>query len=196
MAESIRQVLFAPSPTTFIFPNPDGWTIESWEWGSEQRNAKRRKLQPSSGWKWLQGQGQHRGQLIGGCLDVMDWLRGTPVWPEPAQWRNSILFLETSEDRPSPTLVTYMLRALAATGALNEVRGILYGRPYGEETSFAVYDDVLLRVLTEQGLTSIPVITRMDFGHTDPKLTLPIGVMTEIDCDAQQIRLVEPATIW
>ncbi|HEY3936638.1 MAG TPA: S66 peptidase family protein [Bryobacteraceae bacterium] len=195
MAEFVRQMLFAPSPTTLIVPNRNGWTIESWEWGSEQRNATRRQLQTCSGWKWLQGKGQHRGKLIGGCLDVMDWLRGTPVWPVAAQWQNSILFLETSEDRPSPTLVSYMLRAMAATGALNEVRGVLYGRPYGDETTFEAYDSVLLRVLAEQDLTSIPVITRMDFGHTDPKFTLPIGVTAEIDCDSQQIRLLEPATI-
>ncbi len=196
MAESVRRMLFTSSPMTPIVPNPDGWTIESWEWASERRNATPRRLQPSAGWKWVQGQGQHRGRLIGGCLDVIDWLRGTPVWPEPVQWRNSILFLETSEDRPSPTLVTYMLRSMAATGALDQVRGILYGRPYGDEASFEAYDEVLLRVLAEQGLTSIPVITRMDFGHTDPKLTLPIGVAAEIDCDAQQIRVVEAPTVW
>lgn len=89
-----------------------------------------------------------------------------------------------------------MLRSLAATGALNEIRGILYGRPYGDEATFQVYDDALLRVLAELPLTSVPVITRMDFGHTDPKLTLPIGLAAEIDCDLQQIRLIESATIW
>jgi muramoyltetrapeptide carboxypeptidase LdcA involved in peptidoglycan recycling len=194
MAESVRQMLFASSATTPISPNPNGWTIESWEWGSEQRNTRRRLLRPSSGWRWLQGEGQHRGRLIGGCLDVIDWLRGTPVWPDPAEWRNSILFFETSEDRPSPTVVKYMLRSMAATGALSDVRGILYGRPYGDERSFEAYDDILLDVLAEQDLTSIPVVTQMDFGHTDPKFTLPIGVSAEIDCDAQQIHLLERPT--
>jgi muramoyltetrapeptide carboxypeptidase LdcA involved in peptidoglycan recycling len=87
-----------------------------------------------------------------------------------------------------------MLRALAATGALEEVRGILYGRPYGDEASFEAYDDDLLRVLAELKLPSLPVITRMDFGHTDPKFVLPIGVEAEIDCDGKQIRLLESAT--
>jgi muramoyltetrapeptide carboxypeptidase LdcA involved in peptidoglycan recycling len=87
-----------------------------------------------------------------------------------------------------------MLRSLAATGALKEIRGILYGRPYGDEADFQAYDDALLRVLFEVGLTSLPVITRMDFGHTDPKFTLPIGVMAEIDCDLRQIRLIESPT--
>ena len=45
-----------------------------------------------------------------------------------------------------------MLRALAATGVLTEARAILYGRPYGEESSFEAYDRVLLQVLDESGL--------------------------------------------
>ena len=109
---------------------------------------------------------------------------------------HSILFLETSEDETSPTVVTYMLRSLAATGALNEVRGILYGRPYGSEANFEAYDDVLLGVLAELNLTSLPLITRMDFGHTDPKFVLPIGVAGEIDCEGKKICLLEPPTIW
>jgi len=88
------------------------------------------------------------------------------------------------------------LRALAATGALNEARGILYGRPFGDEAKFEVYDDALLKVLAELGLSSLPLVTRMDFGHTDPKFILPIGVEAEIDCDRQQIRLLESPTIW
>jgi muramoyltetrapeptide carboxypeptidase LdcA involved in peptidoglycan recycling len=194
-AESVRQLLFAPAPPLLIPPNAGGWTVASWDWPNEKRNEKKRSLQPCSGWKWLQGSGQHRGHLIGGCLEAVDWLRGTPVWPEPPVWRNSIVFLETSEDQPSPKLVTYMLRALAATGALNEARGILYGRPFGDEAKFEAYDRALLQVLAQLGLSSLPLVTRMDFGHTDPKFILPIGVEAEIDCDRQQFRLLESPTI-
>jgi hypothetical protein len=194
--DEFRRMTVPPSsPFTLISPNSDGWTIGSWGWADERRNEKKRQHEPSTGLRWLQGSGKHCGRLIGGCLEVIDWLRGTPVWPEPSVWRNSILFLETSEDQPSPTLVTYMLRSLAATGAFNEVQGILYGRPYGDEGSFEVYDDGLLRVLAELKLTSLPVITRMDFGHTDPKFVLPIGVAAEIDCDSKQLWLLESPTI-
>jgi muramoyltetrapeptide carboxypeptidase LdcA involved in peptidoglycan recycling len=185
--ESLRQTLFTPEP----------WTCASFGWDDDRRNEKRRKLQPCSGWRWVQGRGVHRGHLIGGCLEAVDWLRGTPVWPEPSVWRNAILFLETSEDQPSPTVVTYMLRALAATGAMRDARGILLGRPYnadGNEAGFEAYDRALLRVLGELGLSSLPVITRMDFGHSDPKFVVPVGVEAEIDCDRHQIRLLEPAT--
>ncbi len=195
MAESVRQVLFEPAPSALISPNSGGWTVASLGWDDEKRNEKRRPLQPCSGWRWLQGSGQHRGHLIGGCLEAVDWLRGTPVWPEPPVWRNSILFLETSEDQPSPTAVVYMLRSLAATGALREARGILYGRPYGDESKFDAYDAAILQVLAELGLSELPLVTRMDFGHTDPKFVVPIGAKAEIDCDRQQVRLLESPTI-
>lgn len=194
MEESVRQILFEPKPSSLISPNSAGWTIAPWQWGDERRNEHRRKLEPCSGWKWLQGTGCQRGRLIGGCLEAVDWLRGTPLWPDLSAWRDAILFLETSEDQPSPTQVTYMLRALAATGVLTAVRAILYGRPYGDASSFEIYDHVLSQVLGELGLQSLPLVTHMDFGHTDPKFILPLGIEAEVDCDRQQFRLVEPPT--
>jgi len=194
MEKSVREILFEPKPSLLIPPNSAGWTIAPWEWGDEKRNEHRRKLQPCSGWKWLQGSGCHRGRLIGGCLEAVDWLRGTPLWPDLSAWRNSVIFLETSEDQPSPTRVTYMLRSLAATGVLTEARAILFGRPYGDASSFEAYDRVLLQVLGELGLQSLPLVTCMDFGHTDPKFILPLGIEAEVDCDRQQFRLVEPPT--
>ncbi|MGC2657130.1 MAG: S66 peptidase family protein [Bryobacteraceae bacterium] len=195
MADSVRQVLFGSSISEApIAPNQDAWTCGSFAWGDRKRNEKPRPFQRCSGWRWLQGEGRHRGHLVGGCLEVVDWLRGTPVWPDQSIWRDSIVFLETSEDAPSVTAVVRMLRALAATGALRETRGILFGRPYGEEAMFEEYDGAILQVLAELGLGSLPLVTRMDFGHTDPKFIVPYGVDAEVNCDAQQIRLLESAT--
>jgi muramoyltetrapeptide carboxypeptidase LdcA involved in peptidoglycan recycling len=87
-----------------------------------------------------------------------------------------------------------MLRSLAATGALREARGILFGRPYGEEAIFDEYDGAVLQILAELKLSSLPLVTRMDFGHTDPKFVVPYGVEAEINCDAQHIRFLESAT--
>ena len=67
----------------------------------------------------------------------------------------------------------------------------IHRRAYGDEAAFDAYDEALLRVLAESELTSLPGITRMDFGHTDPKFVLPIGVAAEIDCEGKQIRLLE-----
>jgi len=194
MASAVRQILFSKEAPVQVLPNLEGWTYERLEWGKPELQTQRRKLHPCSGWRWLQGSGIHRGGLIGGCLEVVDWLRGTPVWPELSVWRKSMLFLELSEEAIPPSAVVRVLRSIAATGALQEVRGILFGRPYVEESSFAGYDSALLHVCRELGLESLPLITQMDFGHTDPMFIVPYGVEAEIDCDRQQLRYIEAAT--
>ena len=111
-------------------------------------------------------------------------------------WRNSILFAEISEDRPTPPVLTTMLRALAATGALGRVRGILFGRPFGDPSGFEDYDKVVQQVLAELDRNDLALVTRMDFGHTDPKFVVPYGVEAEIDCDLRQLQLLEsPVTL-
>jgi muramoyltetrapeptide carboxypeptidase LdcA involved in peptidoglycan recycling len=194
MVSAVRQMLFSREAPIQVLPNRDGWTCERLEWAKPELQTQRRKLHPCTGWRWLQGDGIHKGELIGGCLEVVDWLRGTPVWPELSVWRKSILFLELSEEGVPPRTVIRVLRSIAATGALQEVRGILFGRPYGEESSFAAYDSALLHVCRELGLGSLPLVTRMDFGHTDPMFIVPYGVEAEIDCDRQQLCYLQAAT--
>ena len=61
---------------------------------------------------------------------------------------------------------------------------------------FNAYDETILQVVVnEEGLTNLPIITRMDFGHTDPMTVLPLGVDCEIDCDAQQILIIENTVV-
>jgi len=81
---------------------------------------------------------------------------------------------------------------------LKQLSGILFGRPGGDipVEKFKEYDDVLYQVVTEEeGLSELPIITQMDFGHTDPVFVLPYGVQAEIDCDTQQFRIVENAVV-
>jgi muramoyltetrapeptide carboxypeptidase LdcA involved in peptidoglycan recycling len=94
--------------------------------------------------------------------------------------------------------VLRMLRALAALGVLRRLSGILVGRPGGEvpPERFGEYDEVILQVVAvEEGLTELPIVTGMDYGHTDPMFVLPYGVQAEIDCDRQRFAIVEAAVV-
>ena len=193
MTSSIRQTLFSTEPAGRILPNADGWTCERLDWANPELQSQNRRLHPCSGWRWLQGSGIRQGRLIGGCLEVVDWLRGTPVWPDLSVWRESILFLELSEEATPPSAVVRIFRSIAATGALEATRGILFGRPYGEEETFGEYETALLQVCRELGLKSLPLVTQMDFGHTDPMLTIPYGIKAELDCDRQEFRYIDAA---
>ena len=198
MTDSVQRTLFSSAPIGTIEPNSDGWTVEFLDWAEAENQSQRRKLTISDGWNYLQGEGVRRGHLIGGCLEVLDWLRGTEVWPSSEAWQDAILFLETSEEAPTPTRVLRVLRAFAAMGILGKLSGILVGRPGGQvpPEKFGEYDEVLLKVVAEEeGLADLPIITRMDFGHTDPMFVLPYGVEAEIDCDRQQFAILEGAVV-
>ncbi|GAB4442896.1 MAG: LD-carboxypeptidase [Anaerolineae bacterium] len=197
MVESVRRTLFSVEPVGEILPNQNGWTVERLEWGNPANQERPRKLHPSTGWRWLQGRGRWEGRLLGGCIEVLDWLRGTPFWPGPEQWAGAILFLETSEDAPPPSQVKYLLRTYAALGILPRLSGLLFGRPGGSDLlpeQFAEYDDVISAVVAEEaGLPDLPIITRMDFGHTDPMFVLPYGVRAVIDADTRRFSIIEAA---
>jgi muramoyltetrapeptide carboxypeptidase LdcA involved in peptidoglycan recycling len=195
---SVRTTLFSSAPIGIINPNTDGWTDELLDWAEPENQARKRKLVPSAGWRFLQGQGTHRGHLIGGCFEVLDWLRGTDFWPTPDLWQAAILFLETSEEAPSPEAVRRGLRTYAAMGILKRLSGILFGRPGGQvpPEQFDEYEGAIREVIVEEeGLTELPIITRMDFGHTGPVFVLPYGAQAEIDCDTPQFAIVEGAVV-
>jgi muramoyltetrapeptide carboxypeptidase LdcA involved in peptidoglycan recycling len=196
MVDSVRKTLFSSAPVGRIAPNAAGWTAEFLDWAEPELQMCKRELTPSAGWRFLQGGGIRRGPLIGGCLEVLGWLRGTDVWPASEMWRGAILFLETSEEAPPPTAVLRELRVYAAMGILKQLAGILFGRPGGQvpPEQFDAYDRAIHQVIhEEEGLRDLPVITQMDFGHTDPMFVLPYGVEAEIDCDAQVFTIVENA---
>jgi len=146
----------------------------------------------------VQGQGVRRGRLLGGCIEVFDWLRGTPWWPAQGAWQNAILFLETSEDAPPPAEVARILRVYAALGILQKLSGLLFGRPGGQTPveRFDEYEQTILQVVSEEeGLDELPVVTRIDFGHTDPMCVLPYGVLAEIDYPSRRFSILEAGVV-
>jgi muramoyltetrapeptide carboxypeptidase LdcA involved in peptidoglycan recycling len=72
----------------------------------------------------------------------------------------------------------------------------LFGRPGGSQNSeqdFEEYDAAFLKIAREFGLADLPILSRMDFDHTDPKLILPYGINPELRCDHASIFITENA---
>ncbi|HEY9527536.1 MAG TPA: S66 peptidase family protein, partial [Anaerolineales bacterium] len=194
VVQSLRKTLFSSDRIGEVKPETEGWTVERIDWADPANQQIKRKLNPSTGWKFLQGNGVHRGHLMGGCLEVVDWLRGTEFFPE--NWQDAILFLETSEEAPPPEMVARTLRVFAAMGLLSRLSGILFGRPGGGVPlkKFEEYDQAILQVVNhEEGLKDVPVITHMDFGHTSPMFVLPYGLQAEIDAQGKRFSILENA---
>ena len=198
MVDSLRRTLFSAQPIGVIEPNQAGWTVEYLAWENPENQSIRRKLNPCTGWIFHQEQGVVEGPLFGGCVEVLDWLRGTEYFPSAKALQGAVLFLETSEDAPPPSLLTAFMRCLAAMGILEGLGGILLGRPGGgvEPCAFGEYDNALCEVVREEyGLNDMSIVTNMDFGHTDPMFIIPQGVKVRIDSAKREIAIDEAAVI-
>ena len=88
----INKVLFDKSPIGIIEPSPI-WTSEFLPWEEKNKNIKR-KLNSNTGYELLQGKGKVQGTLIGGCLEVLEMIKGTNVWPKLKLGRIVYCFLK------------------------------------------------------------------------------------------------------
>lgn len=168
------------------------------QWAVKENLGKLQpKKQNKDGWHWLQGRGVTRGRLFGGCIEVIDWLRGTDYWPSPSFLKGAILFFETSEEKPPVSLVKYFLRSYGMMGLYDQISGIIFGRPrdYSVQEKIELDKTIVAIVAGEFGNKTMPIVTNFDFGHTDPQVIMPLGVRCEIDCSKKTVSLVENSVV-
>ena len=119
---------------------------------------------------------------------------GTEVWPSKEEWRDKILLLETSEDKPSPEYVTFYLRNLGALGIFDVVKGIIVGKPQDEQY-YEEYKEVYKKVLKEFNREDLPVLYNVNIGHSDPVGIIPLGSEIKVDYTNKKIYLSESPCI-
>jgi len=193
-ADQVRSILFEPRSTYDYRPASD-WVDGYRDWSDAANAGAVGHRRAPDGWRLLQGSGVARGRLFGGCGEVLEMMKGTEFWPSPSWWDGRILFLETSEDVPAPETVGYWLRNYGMQGVFDRIEAVLVGRARGyTDAAKAELDEMLVRVVAREfGRPDLPIVSNLDFGHTDPQWVLPLGVLAEIDADTRSIRLLEPA---
>ena len=190
--EQINKTLFSTDVIGKIEPSID-WTSDYLAW-EEKNKLIQRKYKTNKGYEILQGSGIVQGHLIGGCFEVFDMLRGTEVFPKLEDFEDSILFFETSEDKPPVWFVECGLRNYGITGVLDKVKGIIWGKPQDEE-HYEEYKVVIKKVMKEFGKKDLPILYNLNFGHKEPKICLPYGALAEIDCDNISFSILESGVV-
>lgn len=186
---AIRQLLFEPQEK-YEIKKCDYWTNERISWCEENMNKAKTRIKDPKGYEVIQGTGKVTGKLLGGCLDGFPIYNATEVWPSLEEWKDKILFLETSEDKPNPDFITYYLRNLGAQGILTVAKGIIVGKPQNEKY-YEEYKDVYRKVLKEFNRTDMPVLYNVNFGHSSPIGIIPYGINCELDVSNKKITLLE-----
>lgn len=165
--------------------SPDWWTDEFLDWESGEDTHRAREQRHNPGHVWIRG-GIAEGRTIGGCLETLQHLRGTRWWPD---FTNAILCIETSEECRSPESFDAMFGDFALMGVLDQISGLLVARPYGFDSD---QHDRFLGYLEERVAPySFPVVANMDFGHTTPMMTMPLGVNVRMDGDLEEVSITE-----
>lgn len=191
---AIEDVLFQDTTNYSITSSPE-WSSDFVSWEESNINISK-KLQPDNhGYEILQGSGVVEGHLLGGCIDVFMMANGTEIWPTIDEWTDAILFIETSEDKPSPYFIKWTLRNLAAQGILKVIKGIIVGKPQGE-VYYEEYKEAITQVVSqEEGLTNLLIFYNVNIGHAMPIGILPYGINTELNCENKTITLLDSATV-
>jgi len=184
--DNAMRAICAPEPMGDLAPST-WWTEEFLNWSTGEDSTRARRQTPSEGWRWLRP-GKASGPLLGGCLETMQHLRGTRFWPD---FTGAILFLETSEERPTPEDVDGMLMGYENLGVFDQIRGLVFARPYGyaDDDKRRLHDVVVER--TAKG--DFPVVADVDAGHTTPLQTLPIGCKALLDSEHNRFAIMEAA---
>jgi muramoyltetrapeptide carboxypeptidase len=127
--------------------------------------------------------GASEGPLLGGCLSMVASLVGTPYLPS---FRDAVVFLEDTQTKPYQ--IDRMLTQLRLAGALDGVRGLVFGEMPGCEQhpdqGYTLQE--MLRDWTED--LHIPVLFGFPSGHTvSPALTIPLGARARVDSEGLSI---------
>jgi muramoyltetrapeptide carboxypeptidase len=165
----------------YIIPHSNEWTEEMLLWDKEDNRP--RKMEKNTGFLIVNA-GKAKGKLIAGNLNTLNKLIGTPYL---FSFRDAILFIE-DDDGETLSTIQRMLMQLKQAGLLKDVKGFVFGRfqkkseieSEGIKNIFAMLYDAL----------NVPVIMNVDFGHTDPMISLPVGNDVEIDTDKNEIAFI------
>jgi len=127
--------------------------------------------------------GKAEGTIIGANLCTFNLLQGTEYMPS---LENSILFIEDDYESV-PHTFDRDIQSLIHQPGFEGVKGIVIGR---FQKASKMTNDLLKQIIeSKKELKNIPVIANVDFGHSDPKITIPIGGLAEIKAFQKDIQI-------
>ena len=157
------------------------WSDDQWYLDQENRTFVN-----NEGWLII-NEGEAEGVSIGGNLCTLNLLQGTEFMPS---LENSILFIEDDE-LTFPENFDRDLQSLLHQKDFDQIKGIVIGRFQNKSN---MNKELLEKIIkSKKELSKIPVIAEIDFGHTYPQFTFPIGGKVSIIAkkDKTEIKIIE-----
>lgn len=186
-----QKVLFDSSPAGEIPPSAD-WTYEK----DNHIDPKHvRNYVPNDGYRRVQGSGTIKGRLFGGHGSLMDYREEDGITLRESDFEGSVFFFEDIPEVCSPQYISDFFDWMGQKGYLQRINGIIIGkmRMQGDFTPFA---EKIRNVVSEKyGLSSLPIMSDLNFGHASPICVLPYGAEAELDMDHMKFSILEGGVI-
>ena len=191
-----------------FFMNEDGyeitvspiWYNDRESYGVEEVGKPRKANEEKHGFEVLNGKGIVTGKLYGGCIEsIYDAFTGSSFEDEPViyekyhifptedEWKEKILFLETSELAATPEELEKMLMEFKKRNIFSLVKGLIVGKPI-DEKYYEEYKDVYRKVFAD---LDTPILYNVNFGHSVPRCIIPYDREATIDYDNKRIFINE-----
>ncbi|MGJ3403639.1 S66 family peptidase [Glutamicibacter sp. Je.9.36] len=161
------------------------WTIEHASeftddlWFMDQDN---RSVQASGG-PWILNQGAATGTVIGGNLGTLHLLQGGEFMPS---LHGAMLFIEEDSSEDIHEIARKLASFLQSPSAAG-LTGLAIGR---FQRQSGITRSLLEQVIAKHPiLQRIPVVANLDFGHTSPMFTLPIGGYARLSTGEDSVQL-------
>ncbi len=198
-ASSLKAALFEGG--RFELTPADAFSNHPLPWINVDNLDRPVPMRRATPWVWQGPRTQIAARLWGGNLEILNWTMQVGRWiAEPNYYKGTVLFIETSEEMPPPAYVFRTLRHLGERGILEQLAGLIVGRPMSEEFGHTADPDeverleraqyeAVRRAMDRYNPTAV-VVLGLDSGHTDPQLILPIGGLVEMDSERHRIHVV------
>ena len=184
----------AASTEPFTQRSPGLWR-EGWDDYETDPAVRTMSLDRDGPWSVLGGGGaDFSGRLIGGCLEVVSPLAGTPYGDVPAFGRahadeGVVVYLEACEHNAYD--VARMLHGLRLAGWFDHASGVLVGRSPAPDAADMTQDEAVADAL---GMLDLPVVLNVEIGHLQPFLPLVNGAMAHVVVDGERREITQTFT--
>ena len=174
------------------------WYSDRESYGPDEIGKPRISHEEVHGFEVINGNGKVTGKLYGGCIEsIYDALTGATfpdekdvyekyhIFPTEDEWKEKVLFLETSEVKASPEELEKMLLELKKRNILSLVKGLIVGKPI-DEKYYEEYKEVYKKVFFD---IDTPILYNVNFGHSVPRCILPYDALATVDYDNKKIMI-------
>lgn len=192
---------FFKNEPSFEITSSPVWYYDRESYGPEEIGKPRKSQNEQHGFEVLNGKGKVAGKLYGGCLESLysaytgdrygDEKRiyaKYHILPTLDEWKEKILFIETSEEKMHPEKLETVLSFFKDNKILESVKGIIVGKPIDEEY-YEQYKQVYKKIFAD---LDTPVLYNVNFGHSVPRCILPYNAEATIDLDDKSITINTP----